>query len=242
MKRDYVTLLPKLYRLKCVYLALIVLTIIPRIAFGQTTLADFETAAASSDVNLIPFRDLRGEATSIADDVQRRKADVDSFKYDVFVKRKNNIFSSIADEKKEIEKIQKDREEYKSKNPGVSTSTFDKDIEKHQENIKEYSEKMEKLNKEMDAPQDAFERLYHARAGLREWFDKALSAVSDARSNPTKILGSSPSKEDVERLEKAADTIKYKINQAEDEHKRQEDKAKKRAEDYKYLQSRDTPI
>ena len=79
MKRDYVTLLPKLYRLKCVYLALIVLTIIPRIAFGQTTLADFETAAASSDVNLIPFRDLRGEATSIADDVQRRKADVDSF-------------------------------------------------------------------------------------------------------------------------------------------------------------------
>lgn len=120
MKRDYVTLLLKLCRRKCVYLALIVLTIIPHIACGQTTLADFETAAGSKEVNLIPFRDLRGEATSIADDVQRRKAVVDSFKYNVFVKRKNNIFSSIADERKEIETIQKEKEEYQSKNPGVA--------------------------------------------------------------------------------------------------------------------------
>lgn len=101
---------------------------------------------------------------------------------------------------------------------------------------------MERLNKEMDAPQEAFERLYQARAGLREWFDKALSAVSDARSNPTRILGSNASKEEVERLQKAADTIKYNINQEEDEHKRQEVAAKRRVEQYKYLQSRDTPV
>ena len=55
------------------------------------TLDDFRTAAAADGVNVIPFSDLRRDATSIADEVQRRKDDA---KYDssTFESRKDNCW------------------------------------------------------------------------------------------------------------------------------------------------------
>lgn len=43
---------------------------------------------------------------------------------------------------------------------------------------------------------DSFYSLHRPPGALREWFDKALSQLSVAKSNPEKYLGSSPSDDD----------------------------------------------
>ena len=68
--------------------------ILPCTLFSQN-LDDFRTAASANGVNLIPFSDLRKDATPIADDVQRRKEETQAFNYDLFASQKNNMLKEI---------------------------------------------------------------------------------------------------------------------------------------------------
>jgi len=64
--------------MKSARLLYLIFLILQYTLFSQN-LDDFRTAASSNGVNLIPFPDLRRDATSVADDVQRRKDDAKSY-------------------------------------------------------------------------------------------------------------------------------------------------------------------
>ena len=79
-------------------------------------LDDFRSAAAADGVKLIPFSGLRSDASSLADDVQRKKGEVKSFDYDLFSSQKDNILKDIKKKKDEMDGIRKEIEELKKKN------------------------------------------------------------------------------------------------------------------------------
>ena len=198
------------------------------------TLDDFRTAAAADGVNVIPFYDLRRDATSIADEVQRRKEDA---KYDssTFEKQKDGMLEEIKKNKEKINDIRKQIEDFKSQNPDGSVNTFEDDIKKCEREIEEYNGKIGDLNNEMARAVDAFERLYNARAGLREYFDKAKDQLRDVRSDPARYLGGSPSDDDLKKLQEYLRVIEGEIEDAEVNHKEQEDGAKKQMEKFREL-------
>ena len=78
--------------------------LLPFLANSQTTIDDFRTAAAGGEgVTLIPFKDLRVEATSIADDVKRRKSDLESFNLGTFTDQKMNSLKAVQEAKNKKE-------------------------------------------------------------------------------------------------------------------------------------------
>jgi len=206
----------------------------PILSFGQN-LNDFKTAASSEGVNLIPFSDLRQEAASIADDVQRRKDEAAAFNYETFESQKNNFLKDIKKRNDEIESIKKDIADFSKRYTEFSTSCFDAEIDKRKKAIDEINGKIKDMNDKMKDAVEAFGRLYNARAGLREHFEKALSQLSDAKSNPNRILGDSPSDDDKKSLEEAINKIQDQIQAGIQGHKEQEEGAKKRQADYQAL-------
>ncbi len=198
------------------------------------TLDDFRTAAAADGVNLIPFTDLRKDATSIADEVQRRK---DEAKYDssIFAAQKQNILEEIKKKREEIEDIKKQIDDFKNQNPEGSVATFEDDIKEHERAIEDDNGKIESLKREMENAVDAFERLYNARAGLREYFDKAKDELKDVESNPAKYLGTTPSDDDLESLKRYLRVIESEIDRQEENHEEQEEGAKKQMENFRNL-------
>ena len=82
---------------------------------------------------------------------------------------------------------------------------------------------------------EAFERLYNARAGLREYFDKAKDQLKEVKSDPAKYLGSPPTDEDLSNLQTYLGTIESKIESEEAEHKIQEDGAKNNIQMFKSI-------
>jgi len=206
----------------------------PILSFGQN-LNDFKTAASSDGVNLIPFSDLRQEAASIADDVQRRKDEAAAFNYETFESQKNNFLKDIKKRNDEIESIKKDIADFSKRYTEFSTSCFDAEIDKRKKAIDEINGKIKDMNDKMKDAVEAFGRLYNARAGLREHFEKALSQLSDAKSNPNRILGDSPSDDDKKNLEEYINKIQDQIQAGIQGHKEQEEGAKKRQADYQSL-------
>jgi chromosome segregation ATPase len=196
----------------------------PASAFGQT-LDDFKTAANSEGVNLIPFPDLRKDATAIADEVQRRKDDVKSFDYDVLEKQKNNLLKQVAAKQAEIEEIQQFKKAFEAKHPDSDLKTLDDDITKRTSAIAELNGQITAMNESLAKAVDGFERLYQARAGLREYFDKAMSQLSDAKSNPDRYLGGGASDDDKKQLTSYIDAIMDKIKAGMSDHKVQEEGA-----------------
>jgi chromosome segregation ATPase len=219
------------------YLALIAA---PSFLYCQN-LNDFKTAASADGVNLIPFSDLRQEATSIADEVQRRKEDVKAFDYETFEKQKNNMLLEIKKKNKEIDDLKKFLDGLKANVPDVSTACFQGDMDTRKKAIDDNNSKIKDLNDKMKNAVDIFGRLYNARAGLREYFEKALSQLSDAKSNPNRILGDSPSDDDKRSLEDYINKIQDQIQSRVKEHKEQEDGARKRQADYQSLIDRTEP-
>jgi chromosome segregation ATPase len=196
----------------------------PASAFGQT-LDDFKTAANSEGVNLIPFPDLRRDATAIADEVQRRKDDVKSFDYDLLEKQKNNLLKQVAAKQAEIEEIQQFKKDFESQHPGADLRTFDDDIAKRTSAIAELNGQITTMNETLAKAVDGFERLYQARAGLREYFDKAMSQLSDAKSDPSRYLGSGASEDDKQQLTSYIDASMDKIKAGMSDHRVQENGA-----------------
>jgi hypothetical protein len=197
----------------------------PASAFGQT-LDDFKTAANSEGVNLIPFPDLRRDATAIADEVQRRKDDVKSFDYDVLEKQKNNLLKQVAAKQAEIEEFQQFKKAFEAKHPDSDLRTIDEyDIKPRTSAIAELNGQITAMNESLAKAVDGFERLYQARAGLREYFDKAMSQLSDAKSNPDPYLGGGASDDDKQQWTSYIDTIMDKIKAGISDHKVQEEGA-----------------
>jgi len=212
----------------------------PILSYSQN-LGDFKTAASADGVNLIPFSDLRQEAASIADDVQRRKDEAAAFNYETFESQKNNFLKDIKKRNDEIESIKKDIADFSKRYTEFSTSCFDAEIDKRKKSIDEINSKIKDMNDKMKDAVEAFGRLYNARAGLREHFEKALSQLSDAKSNPNRILGDSPSDDDKKSLEEAINKIQDQIQAGIQGHKEQEEGAKKRQADYQALIDRTEP-
>ena len=222
------------YRGKLLMLLCFLFMIGPSIVYSQN-IDDFRTAAASDGVDLIPFPDLRRDATAIASEVEKRKEEVKSYNFDNFKSRKEKLLEEIKKEKAEIEKVENDIEEFKNKYKDGDASTYYKEIDKRNKTIAEANDKIKALNEDMAKAADTFDRLNNARAGLREFFDDAKSQLSDAQSNPNRHLGSSPSEEDIKSLNNYISVIKSEIEVQERHHKEQEDGAKKTKEEYEKL-------
>ena len=221
-------------RMKSTRLLYLTFLILPCTSFSQN-LDDFRTAASSNGVNLIPFTDLRKDATSIADDVQRRKDEAKSYDYDLFESQKNNMLKEIKKNNDDIASITKEIEVFKSKHPDGNTSSFDAEIDKEKKDISQYNDKIKDLNDKMGKAVEAYDRLYNARAGLREYFQKALDQLSDVKSNPDKYLGSSPTDDDRKKLQDYVGVIQDQIQSNMKTHQDQEDGAKKRKADFENL-------
>lgn len=219
---------------KITTLLCLMLAVTPCLMRGQN-LDDFRTAASADGVNLIPFPDLRKDATSIADDVQRRKDEAKSFDYETFESQKNNLLKDIKKKNDEIEGIKKDIDDLKKKYTEISVTSLEGDIDKRQKSIAESNSKINDLNSKMKNAVDVFDRLYNARAGLREYFEKALSQLSDAKSNPNKYLGDSPSDDDKKKFDDYTRVIQDQIQARIKDHQDQENGAKKRKADYEAL-------
>src|SRR4030095_12387278 len=208
--------------------------ILPCTLFSQN-LDDFRTAASNNGVNLIPFPDLRKDATSIADDVQRRKDETQSYNYDQFLSQKNNMLKEIKKNNDDIASITKEIEDFKRKHPDGNTCSFEAEIDKEKKDISQYDDKIKDMNDKMGKAVEAYDRLYNARAGLREYFQKALNQLSDVKSNPDKYLGSSPTDDDRKKLQDYVKVIEDQIQSNMKTHQDQEDGAKKRKADFENL-------
>ena len=156
-------------------------------------------------------------------------------KYSIFYSQKNNVLKEIKKENEDIEKIKKEIDDFKSDHPDGNVSPFEEEIEKAKKEIAENNEKIKAMNEQMEKAADSCERLYHARAGLREYFEEALNQVSEARSNPDKYLGANPTDEERSKLKEAAERIEDKIKQEAAFHKDQEEGAKGTTEKLKEL-------
>ena len=221
-------------RRKSTKLLYLIFLLLPCTLFSQN-LDDFRTAASSNGVNLIPFPDLRKDATSIGDEVQRRKDDTKSYDYDLLLSQKNNMLKEIKKDNDDIASITKEMQDFKSKHPDGNTSSFDEEINKEKKDISQYNDKIKDLNDKMGKAVDVYDRLYNARAGLREYFQKALDQLSDAKSNPDKYLGSSPTDDDRKKLQEYVKVIEDQIQSNMKTHQDQEDGAKKRKADFENL-------
>jgi hypothetical protein len=200
-------------------LLLLLLFFSPVFVSGQT-LEDFKTAATTGEgVTLIPFADIRIDANRVAREVDRYKTEVKPFNFDLFEKQKNKLLEEIKKKKQDIED-----EENIAKKHGTAIDV--RRMKKLEETLSESTGKLNKLNEEIGNAAEAFKRLYNARAGLREYFDKVLEKLRDALSHPVKYLGKTASKADIEKMESYIKHIKGEIEFEAIEHKKQEDGAK----------------
>lgn len=190
------------------------------------TLDDLRAAAGGSDlgVNLIPFADLRRDATSASDEVKRRKgeAEIDTNTL------KNQKESKLYDIKQLKEKIANEEKVEETLRRKDDIDEWKKEIEENNTKIKEIDEKM---NKGLEA----LDRLAEARAKLREYFDTAKSQLSDLKSNPEWALGSNPSDEDKKKLEEYVRVILGEIEDEEKGHRQAEDELKTSREKLKEI-------
>src|SRR4029078_7112172 len=111
-------------RMKSASLLYLTFLALPCTLFSQN-LDDFRTAASANGVNLIPFSDLRKDATPIADDVQRRKDETQNYNYHQHYSQKNHLLKEIKKNNDDIASITKEIEDFKRKHPDGSTCSFD---------------------------------------------------------------------------------------------------------------------
>ena len=190
------------------------------------TLDDLRAAAGGSDlgVNLIPFADLRSDATSASEEVKRKKSEAEIDTNTL----KNQKESKLYDIKQLKEKIANEEKVEASLRRQDDIDKWKKEIEEHNAKIKEINEKMTK-------GLEALDKLAEARTKLREYFDKAKSQLSDLKSNPERALGSNPSDEDKKKLEEYVRVILGEIEDEEKGHGQAEDELKTSKEKLKEI-------
>jgi hypothetical protein len=117
------------------------------------TLDDFRTAASSEGVNLIPFYDLRRDATAIADEIQSRKDEAQRFDYNVFEKQKNDLFKEIKELNRQLEIVRKDIQIWKDNGIKYGLDKLEEVAKKLEDDIKVVGDnnngKIQALNKKI---------------------------------------------------------------------------------------------
>jgi chromosome segregation ATPase len=195
----------------------------PRLLLGQT-LDEFRTTAATGKgVTLIPFHDLRKEATAIADEVQYLKNEVEKIHYSILESQKDNLLGKIKKTKETII-------DEKRISPPNQKLLNEKEAE-----LAKFREQVTTVNEKIEEGIETFKRLNNARAGLREFFDKALDKLKDARSHPEKYLGKKASEKDNHDFESYTGLITGEIEDEQKEHKKQETAAENTSEKFKKL-------
>lgn len=203
-------------------------------AFSQN-LDAFRSAAAADGVKLIPFLSMQSDAASMANEVQRRKDEVQNYSYDVLSSQKDNLLRENQQKRQEIESVKKDKSDFLSKNPGGAASSFDEEIKKKESTINSNNNKISELNVKLKYGADAFGSLADARARLRDQFDRVLRELSSAKSSPSTYLGSSYTEEDKKKFENYISVIKDQIEYQISEHRKQEDGAKGKKQQYEQM-------
>jgi len=195
-------------------------------AVSAQDLDAFRTAAAATGVNVIPFPDLRAEATSIADEVQRSKVD-QRYDYSLLERQKNNLLEAVKETRELIRKKDAEIEEFKRTHPNGSGSSFEGERRTLQDKLEDQLEAIEDMNDDViEDAIEAWQRLWNARAGLRETFDKVLRKLPDVKSSPGNYIGSSAIPEDIDKLKRYVDVIEDEIEVRARTHKDEEDGAK----------------
>lgn len=175
-------------------------------------------------VNLIPFADLRRDATYASEEVKRRKSEAEIDTNTL----KNQKESKLYDIKQLKEKIANEEKV-------EATLRRQDDIEKWKDEIEEHEDKIEEINERMEKGLEALDKLAEARAKLREYFDRAKSQLSDLKSNPERAMGSNPSDEDKKKLEEYVRVILGEIEDEEKGHRQAEDELKTSREKLKEI-------
>ena len=183
-------------------------------------------ASANKSVELIPFKSIYSEASSIAREVEDRKAAAVRWDYDTFEKQRNNLLKDKAAKQSEIDDIQKFVDDFKSRHKECDVSSFENDKNKRRDDIKEFDAKIEKMNGELEKAAEDWKRFWNARGGLREKFDDALDEAKKGESNSGDYIGSSASDDDKQKAKGYFSTIISKIESEEKEHLTQEEGAK----------------
>ena len=195
-------------------------------AVSAQDLDAFRTAAAANGVNVIPFPDLRAEATSIADEVQRRKVD-QRYDYSLLERQKNNLLQAVKEARELIRKKDAEIEEFKRAHPDGSVSSLEGERRTLQDKLEDQLEAVEDMNDDViDDAIEAWQRLWNARAGLREAFDKVLRKLPDVKSSPGNYIGSNATPEDIDKLKRYVDVIEDEVEIRARNHKDEEDGAK----------------
>jgi hypothetical protein len=209
-------------------------------AVSAQDLDAFRTAAAADGVNVIPFPDLRAEATSIADEVQRRKVD-QRYDYSLLERQKNNLLEAVKETRELIRKKDAEIEEFKRAHPNGSGSAFEAERRTLQDKLEDQLEAIEDMNDDViDDAIEAWQRLWNARAGLRETFDKVLRKLPDVKSSPGNYIGSNATSEDTDKLKRYVDVIEDEIEIGARTHKDEEDGAKGMIEKLTALLAKDS--
>lgn len=191
------------------------------------TLDEFRTAAAADGVNVIPFPDFRRDASAIADEVERRKYEASKYKFDVLEPQKNNMLTEIKKTQERIRLKEEEINKFKSDHPDGSAAPLVEELEDLKEALADQQEAVTDLNEDtLEDAVEAWNRLWNARAGLREIFEDVVDKLDDVPSSPGSYLGSSPSTEDVDKLKNYASVIENEIEVQAKTHKDQEDGAK----------------
>ena len=176
---------------------------------------------------MIPFPDFRRDASAIADEVDRRKYEATKYNIAVLEPQKNNMLGEIKKSQERIKLKEEEINKFKSEHPEGSAAPLVEELEDLKESLADQQEAVTDLNEDtLEDAVEAWGRLWNARAGLREIFDKVVDKLDDVPSSPGSYLGSSPSTEDIDKLKNYVSVIENEIEVEAKEHKVQEDGAK----------------
>jgi len=162
----------------------------------------------------------------MAGEVEKRKDEVKSLNYDVLAAQKNNLLEEKKKKNEDIDGLNKEISDFKSKHPDGSVRPFEDEIKAKEGKIADINSKLDALNARLKDAAAAFGNLSTARANLREQFATVLKELSNAKSSPATYLGATFRDEDKKTFENAISVIVDQINSQVGEHKKQEDGAK----------------
>lgn len=206
----------------------------------NTTLKDFEDAARHDrGVEVIPFPDIRREATSIADEVQDRKIQ-EKWNVTNYERQKINLLKKKEEFLKKIEEEKEEMEEMLKKTPDFDVSLQKRKVAEYEREVADLDKKITAMNEELAEGVEQFQRLHNARGGLREIFEDTLDMFQDVRDDPLKYIGKDATEDDKKTLEKCLEAIEKTIKKEEGEHDKHEQGAQKTEASLRALIARTT--
>ncbi len=201
------------------------------------TLADFKACASKEKIECIPFPSLRSEAIPIGKEVETRKIIPSQISKNTLVPQYKNIMDEYDKLNDKLKAEQKNQADWKKAHP-TGPNAYDKTVADAEKKIKEHEPKVKAIKLKISEGKEAYERLYNARAALRETFDDVKDKLEYARNHPKEYIDESSYKASTkaESDKKLAEltkeligyinTIKAHIISEEAEHLKQENTAK----------------